>query len=298
MEGRKLNRLAALPVALLILIPGLLPSLRAQETGERGTLPGVEKILAAALEVAERYEGEEVRARFSHRVRTSSEKLDDDGKVVSAETTRKRALPIQGFLFEELIEKDGRPLSPDEKESEEERKQEFLEQIREGRDPNEDERQRVFFDQKLIDKYEFDLLGIKERANRKSFVLSFRPKAGDLPVETRMDRALNKSEGEIWIDCDEYELSFVRFELREKIRIWWGFVGSISEMRGSVERTKVSEGIWLPAKFALYLNGKIFFRALHRQETIEWSDFQPVKQTTKERSPVATKLLPAATGSN
>jgi len=295
MEGKKLRLLTVFPVTLLILSSGLLPILQAQGTGESRAAPEIDKILAAALEVAEQYESDEVRAHFSHRVRTSSEKLDDNGKVVSTETTIKEASPIQGFLFEELVAKDGRPLSPDEKESEEKRKQEFLKKVREGQDPNEDERQRVLFDQRLIDKYQFEFLGIKKRANRDSFVLSFKPKAGALPVETRMDRALNKSSGEIWIDCEEYELSFVRFELREKIRIWWGFVGSISKMRGSVERRKVSEETWLPTKFELYLNGRIFFRALHRQETIEWSDFQPAEQASASPTPEA---LPAAAGSN
>jgi hypothetical protein len=252
-------------------------SLFAQQDNQGRTLPEVEKILAAALEVAEQYQREEARARFTHRVRTSSEKLDGNGEVVSTETTLKDAVPIQGFIFEELVEKDGRPLNADEKKSEEKRKQEFLKQIREGQDPNEAERQRVFFDQKLIDKYHFDLLGVEERNGRQSFILAFKPKADNLPVETRMDRALNKAEGQIWIDCEEYEISYVHFELRERIRIWWGLIGSISKMRGTVERTKVSEDIWLPSKFDIYLNGRIFFRSLHRQETIEWSDFRPIE---------------------
>jgi hypothetical protein len=251
--GKTLRVLTAGFSVFLCLSFGPGPSLFAQQDNQGKKLPEVEKILAAALEVAEQYEGEEARARFTHRVRTLSEKLDGTGEVVSTETTLK-----------------------DERKSEEKRKQEFLKQIREGRDPNEAERQRVFFDQKLVDKYHFDLLGVEERNNRQSFVLAFKPKADNLPVETRMDRALNKAEGQIWIDCEEFEISYVHFELLERIRIWWGLIGSISKMRGSVERTKVSEDIWLPSRFAIYLNGRIFFRSLHRQETIEWSDFRPI----------------------
>jgi hypothetical protein len=58
-------------------------------------------------------------------------------------------------------------------------------------------------------------------------------------------------------------------------------------MRGTVERTKVSEDIWLPSKFDIYLNGRIFFRSLHRQESIEWSDFRPFESagTMRDRLP-------------
>lgn len=281
-----MRNLLIFPVLLPIILISSASGLSARERGDEKASPQIEEILAKALEVAQRYEGEDLRARFSHKVRTSSEKLDGDGKIVSTETTLKNALPIQGFIFEELVEKDGQPLGPDEKRAEQKRKREFIEKIEEGQDPNKDERQRVFFDQKLVDKYEFDLLGIEERGDRESFALSFRPKPGDLPVETRMDRALNKAEGEIWIDCEEYEISYVYFELREKISIWWGLIGSISEMRGKVERTKVAEGVWLPARFELYLNGRIFFRSLHRQETVEWIDFLPLdegREVTSDR---------------
>lgn len=281
MEGKTLRVLTIGLTILLSFSLGPGPGLFAQQDSRGITVPEVAKILAAALEVAERYQGEEARARFAHRVHTVSEKLDGEGEVVSSETTLKEAVPIQGFIFEELVEKDGKPLSPDERKSEDKRRQAFLKEIRRGRNPNEAERQRVFFDQKLVDKYHFDLLGIEERNNRKSFVLAFKPKAENLPVETRMDRALNKAEGQIWIDCEEYEISYVYFELRERIRIWWGLVGSISEMRGSVERAKVSEDIWLPSRFDIYLNGRILFRSLHRKEFIEWSDFQPIESASK-----------------
>ena len=217
-----MRHLSIFPILFAVIAMSSVSSLSARERGEETASPQIEEILAKALEVAQRHEGEDLRNRFSHKVRTSSEKLDGDGKIVSTETTLKNARPIQGFIFEELVEKDGQPLGPDEKRAEQKRKREFIEKIEEGQDPNKDERQRVFFDRNLVDKYEFNLLGIEERGDRASFALSFRPKPGDLPVETRMDRALNKAEGEIWIDCEEYEISYVYFELREKISIWWG----------------------------------------------------------------------------
>lgn len=242
--------------------------------GSVGEAPSVDEILERALQRADWYREERIEHRFTASVLRTSEKLGKDGEVVESEEMLYQALPIDGYLFERLVSKNGRSLSEKEVKEEVKREEEFREKIRNGEDPTRDERS-VNFDQKLVNRYVFNLESPVEIRGRQAHVLSFKPKGEDLPVETRMDRALNKAEGRMWIDIETYEIAKVHFQLKESIRIWWGLIGSISELDGTVERAEVAEGIWLPNRVQIYLNGRILFMSLHRNERIEWTDFEP-----------------------
>jgi hypothetical protein len=73
-------------------------------------------------------------------------------------------------------------------------------------------------------------------------------------VRRRIDRALNNSSGTIWFDRETYSIAKLNFELMEKMKIWWGVIGSISQMRGN-------------------------FRSLHQKQILRWTDFDKVEVT-------------------
>jgi len=113
-------------------------------------------------------------------------------------------------------------------------------------------------------------------------VLAYRPKEGKLPVNRRIDRALNKAEGRIWVDQESYEVSRIEFILKEKVKLWWGLIGSIQEVKGTVQRQEVDPGVWFPTGFDLYLKGRIFFRSLHSRQQVRWSEFDRVTSSVTE----------------
>ena len=55
-------------------------------------------------------------------------------------------------------------------------------------------------------------------------------------MRRRIDRALNKASGQLWIDQETFEAARIELELIDKVRLWWGVVGSISHARGSLDR--------------------------------------------------------------
>ena len=117
---------------------------------------------------------------------------------------------------------------------------------------------------------------------RINYVLAYRPKEGKLPVKRRMDRALNKAEGRIWVDQESYEVSRIEFELKEKVKLWWGILGSIQKVKGTVQRQEVDSGVWFPTGFDLYLKGRILFRSLHSRQKVRWSEFNRVTSSVTE----------------
>ncbi len=235
-----------------------------------------EQVLNRALERAAQIESEDHESSFRLRARRISEKLGDDGQVKQREESVYEVFPVEGRWFERMVEKNGRPLSDEEEAEETRRQRRFAEKIRRGKDPDA-KRQQVRLDRELVDKYDWKLQPQQALDGRTCYVLAFRPRNDDLPVRNRMDYALNKAEGELWIDTERFEVARVRFELKEKVRLWWGILGAIWSAQGLVERRPVSERTWLPRQFEMYLNGRILFSSLHRREEIHWTDIRPVQ---------------------
>ncbi|GAB4119456.1 MAG: hypothetical protein Kow001_18890 [Acidobacteriota bacterium] len=240
-----------------------------------GPVPDVDSILKRALERSRWYEQERIETSYAFQLDRVSEKLDRRGEVSEREHLTYAVEPWDGGLpLERLIRKNGRELTASEKVEEEKRLAELRKDLRDHRKRVERRQERVLFDERLVSKYVFTFEERELLGGRRTLRVAFRPRGDDLPVETRMDRALNKAEGWIWVDEETAEIARVQFQLKEKIPIWWGLLGHISAVKGSIERAEVEPGIWMPQRFELYLNGRILFTSLHRQERIAWSGFR------------------------
>ena len=91
-----------------------------------------------------------------------------------------------------------------------------------------------------------------------------------------MDKALNKSRGQLWIDQETYEIAKVNFEMKERVRLWLGILGSISEVTGQFEREPVPDDVWLNSKVDMYFHVRGRFSTSRRGQTTLWNEFEPV----------------------
>jgi outer membrane lipoprotein-sorting protein len=247
-------------------------------TVPNGDLPSVDTVIQRALEAAAEREDQRQEASYTFHMASTSEKLDKNGEPKKVETRRFLNVPYKGHSYSRLIEIDGGPLDDKEKRNEEKREREFREKIDKGESPDLSEEEQMSFDEELISRYNLELRGLEEIDGRWAYAVAYAPKSGKLPVRRRIDRALNKSKGTIWIDRDTYAVAKLDFELMDKIRIWWGFIGSISQMRGVLNFMPVDEDAWMPSQFEFYLNGRIFFKSLHQNQTLTWSGFEKLSQ--------------------
>jgi hypothetical protein len=199
--------------------------------------------------------------------------LDGKGALKERDEEVLENVLIEGFPYQRLIEKNGQALNEKERKEEEKRRAEFREKMAKRKDPTRNEEGSFSFNQDLVDRFDFSLEGVEELEGGSNYVLSYKPKENKLPVKRRIDRALNKAEGRIWVDQESYEISRVEFELKEKVKLWWGLIGSIHEVKGTVQRQEVDSGVWFPTGFDLYLKGRIFFSSLHSRQQVRWSEF-------------------------
>ena len=135
----------------------------------------------------------------------------------------------------------------------------------------------IEFNAELVRRYDLTLDGEEVLRGRASYRIAFAPRDGDLPVRKPMDRALNKARGRIWIDRETHEVARIEFELIERVRLWWGFVGTIHHFRGSMDRGPVLDGIWANLQDENYGDIRFFFSrsrqaSMRRWRVYEWTE--------------------------
>ena len=268
-------------LAAAIVLVGVCASLAALPASTAQSDPAtseVRAIIDKALERAEWAEEQGFESRYRHSMRQRTRRFDGDGEVTDDETRTYDVEPYRGVPFAKMVTKNGEPLSYDDIEAEEKRWDAFLEALDDPPDVDEDEDDdnEILFNEEVLDRYTAELEGIRNLRGRPSYVLSFQPRPGKLPVRRRIDHALNKSRGEVWIDRETYEVARVQFELIERVRLWWGILGSVSDAKGHIERQPIGEDAWMPTELDIYFHVRVVFRTSRRGETTHWNAFEPV----------------------
>lgn len=262
--------------ACLVLVPVTVAAVLAAAPGSGQEAPDTETraIVDRALERAAWAEEREFQAKFRYSMTQRERTFNGDGGVKEDETRVYAVDLYEGVPYASLITRNGEPISDDDLEDEAERREGFMERIKDPDDEEEDE-SGVEFNDELIERYTATLAGVRELRGRPSYVLEFEPRAGKLPVRRRIDHALNKSRGEIWIDRETYEIARVNFQLIESVRLWWGVLGSVSDARGAIERAPVAGDVWLPIEADVYFHVRVLFRTTRREETTLWEQYEP-----------------------
>lgn len=236
--------------------------------------PPVGEIVKRMLARAKRQDERGAELRYESRITAATRTLDEDGEVTKTETTVHRRYPVEGELFEELIERDGRPLDADERREQGERRDAFARGARErareggGRAETNDERQ-VRLGPELIERYQASVVGLETVRGEPCWVVAFAPRAGKLPERTRIDKALNRSSGTMYVARADHGLARVDFRMDEPVRYLWG-IATLRRAEGSLEFERVEPDVWLPKRYDFRMELRVLFRTRRQQVVREW----------------------------
>lgn len=262
----------------------LLPILAAICAGGAGGIEAANRengepdVRAIVVEAVERMDEAQQAAAGDYRALVTSESREFDGRGEVEEATRVEweSIPIDGARFSRRIAIDGQPLTAEEQTRETEREAAFRERLRRLRageiEPEENENQ-IIFDEELVARYDMTLEGEEPFRNRASYRIAFAPRDGDLPVRRQIERALNKARGRIWVDRETHEIARLEFELIDRVRLWWGLVGTIHRFRGSLDRGPVLDGRWANLQSESYSDVRVFFSRSRQASVQRWRDY-------------------------
>lgn len=230
------------------------------------------------------YYENEVDARYRSRMRREVRRFHSNGDLENESIGDYEVIPIEGEPFERLFMINDRLLSEEEQGWEAEREAEFRKEVIERREtgalPEDDgSTDSIVFDDALIARYHFTLEGEEPFRNRPSYRISFRPRPGRLPVNRRIDYALNSARGLIWVDRATFEPARVEFELIQPVRLWWGLLGVINRARGSLDRRPIlgDDDLWARIQLESYSDTRVLFNRTLRREFRTWRDFEAVE---------------------
>ena len=241
---------------------------------DAATLPPVAAIIDRMVERARAQDEANAELAYEARILTRVDTLNGDGEVTKTEHWIHRRYPVGDQLFEELIEKNGQPLNDEERREQAEKREEFARDAREraaegrGRVETNDERQ-VRLDEDLMSRYEAAVVGVRPIDDEPHYVVEFKPRAGNLPEKTRMDRALNRSSGTLYIARKDYGLRRIEFATDESVGFFLG-LARLRSARGRLEFQRVAPDVWLPKRYDFGIDLRVFFRSRRQQIEREW----------------------------
>lgn len=275
--GRALRPTVRFLATILLLLPAALLGADA--------LPSAGEIIAKALARAKSQKEQGRETAFQYRYRNRRTKLDSNGKPASTEERLYRVYPLHGEPYYELIEVDGKPPDAKEREKERKRQREFREERAKNARGEKTNDERVAFDKDLIERYTSTVERVEELNGRRTYVLRFQPREGELPVRKRIDHALNNSSGRLWIDAEEFGVARVEFDLLRPVKFWGGLIGSIRDLDGRLEFTRLEGGVWHPKHMEVQMEGRVLWNSLDQKMVMDWFDFRPAPEAAEVDSP-------------
>ena len=275
------------PTVIIVLLAST-SSLAGQPESQDSTKTNLaaEVIVERALERMAAQDESGIELKLSSVGRSQTDSIDGDGRVTKTETTRYLRYPLEGHLYDEVIEKNGLPLDEDGIREELQRKEKFTREARTHAARGEEfifNEMAIAFDRELMVRYNTRLSGNEMVRNYSCWVIDFEPKDGRLPDNRRMDKALNRSTGTLWISKKDFGVVRVAFEMQEPFRYLWGLAASLRHADGRLDFKKISPGVWAPLEFDLKLDLRVFFKGIRRHIRQTWHDYKLLHISAKPK---------------
>ena len=253
----------------VIILLGTLSALFAQNLSR---VPDVRQIVELSTAATQRHWQE--RLHYTYVTREESRRRAPDGRVKSEDVDVSRTILVNGVPFEQLVEHNGQPPSPEEvrkqKEEIDKLKRETPEQ-RAGRLRKEEQENTSLIGQ-VPKAFDFQLVGEDVVGGRPAYVLQATPHPG-YQAQGKYGKMFSKVEGRLWVD--KQDLGWIKVDAQVIQPFSMGFFLARVQ-RGShitMEQVRVDDGIWMPEHVEVRAAAKIFFvknlvieRVLHYSE--------------------------------
>ena len=228
--------------------------------------------------------------------RSHERHFDSHRRVTSDKREAWESLVLDGEPFRRLLERDGKPLPPDEQRKEQQRFDKATDKL-EHETPEEKQRHAAEYQKwrrrerafllEIPDAYDLRLEGSETIDGQDAWVISGTPKPGYRP-KTRDGAALLRIRGKIWIEKAGYQ--WVRIEAQTTATISYGlFLARLNPgARLEFEQQRVNGEVWLPKREYVSGSGRIgLIKRLAEDEEVTWNDYKKfrVESTLKPVGP-------------
>lgn len=227
---------------------------------------------------------------YTYVVHSRMRERDAGGRVKKEDSEAEEVVILYGEPFERKIEKDGKPLSPEEQHKEQ---QKFDKEMtkRQNESPEQRRKRIAAFEKKrreqrefareIPDAYHFQLMGEEMIGGRKTWVIEATPRAEYRPRNSRA-AMLKKFKGRMWIDQQEYQ--WVRMDGEVIETVSWGlFLARLAKgSRIFFEQVRVNDEVWMPKQLKVDLDARIaLVKRFQGDIDIRFQDFRKFQSESR-----------------
>jgi hypothetical protein len=206
----------------------------------------------------------------------------EDDDIKSKGVDRIKVTTLLGTPYEQLVGKNGKPLS-DEAAKHEEQKLEKTKFAREHEPKGQrDNRIRKWkeesrFLEEAPDAFVFKMLREEKLDGRAAWVIECKPKPGFVARETR-SKMFQKLEAKVWVDQKEFQLIKVEADTLDPVSIGWVLARIGRGTRMELEQMRLNDGTWVLKKLSIDGKAKVMVvDSKQLDETVTYSEYKALK---------------------
>jgi len=256
-------------------------------------LPDLEPLMKAITANQEKLD--EMRERYTCRLVEIERKHDGDGRVKETDTHTYEVTPIGDRFIRRLMSTNGKELSASEREKEDKRVQNVVEETikRQEKKHEKKERARARGEQEEKEKDDVtikDFLRISEitSVRREMFrgheviAFDFEPRKGFKP-RNRVEEIVNKLAGTIWVDEVAQQVARLEARLTDSFKIGGGVLASIGASTAFIfEQDKINDEVWLPSFMEANVSARLLlFAKFNRSMERRYSEYKKYQIDSK-----------------
>ena len=252
-------------LALIVCLPAILAAQDPREIVRRGVETDSKNV--------------ELARSYTYLQRLELRILDGSGKVKNTQTQTWDVTFLEGSLYQRLVARNDKPLSPKEEKKEEDKLSKMLEQRRKE---TPEQRQHQIADserhhdpmKELPDAFDFRLVGEEALASGAAYVIDATPKPGYKP-KLHSAAYFPKVKGRLWIDKTDYHWAKVEMETLDTIS-FGGFLIRLGKGGHLVlEQAHVNQEVWLPKSVTVRATARLaLIKGFHGELIITFSDYK------------------------
>lgn len=241
---------------------------------------------------------EDLQSRYTYLEKRQQIRVSKLGKVQLGQTRLFQVYPSSepGQTYRRLMAVDGVPLNPDALKARDEARQKFLadeaatraretpgERSRRERKQADARREQQNTVDDVFRVYEIGLVGRETIDGHQSVVASLEPRQ-NVSTRSEVGKYFSKFRGRAWVSEDDYQVIKVEMEAVENVLLGWGILGRVHKgSRMVVERRKVNDEVWLPARLTFEVLGRsLLVRKFSVRAVTEFSEYKKFEVATSE----------------
>ncbi len=220
---------------------------------------------------------------YTWKAQSVEKHLDSRGAVQSVKREKWETLILDGEPYRRTLEKDGKPLSPQDERSQQKKLDDAVRKLssqsaadRQRRLAEAEKRRKREFEflSEIPDLFDLKLDGESILDGRPVWIVSGAPRPG-AQARSRDAKVLLKIRGRMWIDKATYQWAKVEAQTTGVISRGLFLARLNPGANMTFEQSQVNGDLWFPKRLVMSGSGRVgLIKRLAEQEEIEWSDYR------------------------